>query len=1110
MQIVSHTRHSVGSKSYQSNNRFRGQFRQPLTGETSQRLAHEPGAQTHRLGLPGHRRRCARRTAHRLWREETERRPAPRSGELRDLDLLLGAALLVRLLERLLGAKDGDLEGLGTERRRERGEGGAVGGEHLVAEALAHLVGDARQVERERTEALRFRRQRRVEVADGADDGLLEGVVGELEVVERIRGLGVDVERPLDVGVAVRREGEGARARVERAAAAVGAADDAHVVPEVRAREEARDGVEGAVELRARLEELGACGHVVHLRRDRVALVRVGQKLDGVTPRGRVGRHGGRRGQLRCEGVHHRPHVGEGVGVGREVDDEPLAAEERVAHLLQPAEQRRPIVLGLREHGLHLAVVRDALREFADVAVEGGACAEAGAREGVARRDEGGLEARLRLAQQLDDLRLPSLERRVGEQRVGQLEQVVGLLDGGLAADGEVADEGEWVGHGAAQPGGLLVEDRGAQAARARADAPLQRDGVHLRRADFVEELREDARDGQLLEWQLGEVEQDVGVHDARARQAVREQLAAALERLGDRRERLDLPLEIRDADARDRLEVFFRVLAELRGLQGLGVGDDLLEVRVGHLRLHRRELRLLRRLLRRRERLVRHELERRAVVVVDEHLEQRVLKHLLPRGEALLEARERRLEAQRVRRRAAAVQPARHHVQHQREALREAARVELAQGELDRVQAGLDGVGVEAVGGGLLERREGELLDLGHVVRLHALQAHREGRLLQLVRQPAAHERRAEARLAHRLVERRRGRPHQQVVEDAEGELLVGGEVLLVQQPRQHHHVLRRRAGLHRELFDRAARLLDERLRRDGRRGRRGVGGVEVAQVGVEEVEARGQVVVAVEEDARVRRVVVRVVEGLELLERQRRDGGRVSAGVDRVRVVGEGELLGGAVHERVGRGVDALHLVEHHALVRQRLGLVLELVVPALLREHRRVALRARVQHGVQVDVDEVVEVLGVLRGDRVARAVGVRERVQERLQRSLEQLDERLLARVLVGAAEDRVLENVRHARRVGHGRAEDDAEDLVVIVRLRRDQLGARLLVPVGGALDGVLVDHLDVHQLECRVRRRLCRHDGRDALAHGRRLRGDMARTTRRIAKRARRGKAGEG
>ena len=109
----------------------------------------------------------------------------------------------------------------------------------------------------------------------------------------------------------------------------------------------------------------------------------------------------------------------------------------------------------------------------------------------------------------------------------------------------------------------------------------------------------------------------------------------------------------------------------------------------------------------------------------------------------------------------------------------------------------------------------------------------------------------------------------------------------------------------------------------------------------------------------------------------------------------------------------------------------------MPALLLEHRR--REPREEDGVHVDVHEVVEVRQVGGGHRVARAVGVGEGVDEGVERGLDELHEGLLHGVLARAAQHAVLEDVRHARRVGHRRAEDDAEDLVVIVRIDRELL-----------------------------------------------------------------------
>ena len=105
------------------------------------------------------------------------------------------------------------------------------------------------------------------------------------------------------------------------------------------------------------------------------------------------------------------------------------------------------------------------------------------------------------------------------------------------------------------------------------------------------------------------------------------------------------------------------------------------------------------------------------------------------------------------------------------------------------------------------------------------------------------------------------------------------------------------------------------------------------------------------------------------------------------------------------------------------------------------------ARVEAGVQVDVDQVEEVLLVLARHRVHRPVRAGHRVEERLEATLEQVDERLLARVALGAAEDAVLEDVRHARAVLRQRAEVGREDLVRVWRVHQHHLRARRLVRV---------------------------------------------------------------
>ena len=240
---------------------------------------------------------------------------------------------------------------------------------------------------------------------------------------------------------------------------------------------------------------------------------------------------------------------------------------------------------------------------------------------------------------------------------------------------------------------------------------------------------------------------------------------------------------------------------------------------------------------------------------------------------------------------------------------------------------------------------------------------------------------------------------------------------------------------------------------------------GLELRQVFLQDLEPPLRRVVAVEPDEGVGGVVEVAVEGREALPRQVGDVPGVAPGLDAVGRVGEEPLLDRLAQDPLGGGVGALHLVVDDAAEGQLP--LLDLVVPALLLEDLR--RQPRVEDGVEVDVDEVVEVLQVLAGNRVAGAVGVGEGVEEGLQRSLEELDEGLLHRVLAGAAEDGVLEDVGDAGGVGGRRAEGDAEDLVGVIAVDHGDEPGPGGMAVQGRLRAQLGDAPPVRRLEA-VRR----------------------------------------
>lgn len=182
----------------------------------------------------------------------------------------------------------------------------------------------------------------------------------------------------------------------------------------------------------------------------------------------------------------------------------------------------------------------------------------------------------------------------IGEQLVDQLEELISLLNSGLAAQRQVRDDGIRVADRAILTHRLLVDHCRVDATGARADATLEGDGVELGGADLIKQLREQADEGEVGHWYRREIEEDVGVDDARRWQRVRQQLAAAGEAVDLGRVGLDLALEIGEAHARDRREILRRILQELGLLEGLGRADHAVDLLGGHLGLSRLEHRLL------------------------------------------------------------------------------------------------------------------------------------------------------------------------------------------------------------------------------------------------------------------------------------------------------------------------------------------------------------------------------------------------------------------------------------------------------------------------------------------------------------------------------------
>ena len=201
----------------------------------------------------------------------------------------------------------------------------------------------------------------------------------------------------------------------------------------------------------------------------------------------------------------------------------------------------------------------------------------------------------------------------------------------------------------------------------------------------------------------------------------------------------------------------------------------------------------------------------------------------------------------------------------------------------------------------------------------------------------------------------------------------------------------------------------------------------------------------VSVEIDVAVGRRIIGAVELEELLVGKLGDHLRVAAGLHAVGRIRVHRLTEHAVRASVGIGKCSLHLAVHDSVDTElRLG-ALQLIVPALLEEDLFSLVDQRMQHGIHVDIDQVLKILVVAAGAGIAGPCGRGKRVDKCAEGSLVHLGERVLHGKFLGAAQHRMLQNMRHTRAVRRRGAESDAEHLVRIVVCKENDAGTALCV-----------------------------------------------------------------
>jgi hypothetical protein len=113
------------------------------------------------------------------------------------------------------------------------------------------------------------------------------------------------------------------------------------------------------------------------------------------------------------------------------------------------------------------------------------------------------------------------------------------------------------------------------------------------------------------------------------------------------------------------------------------------------------------------------------------------------------------------------------------------------------------------------------------------------------------------------------------------------------------------------------------------------------------------------------------------------------------------------------------------------------------------------------IRIDIHQILEILIILTGQHIARAIGIRERIQKGLEGSLEELDKGFFGGILSGSAEDGMFENVGYTGGVGGRGAEGDSEYFVVIIVLDGEEFSPGFLVFVHGGEAAVFCHHVRV-------------------------------------------------
>ena len=176
-----------------------------------------------------------------------------------------------------------------------------------------------------------------------------------------------------------------------------------------------------------------------------------------------------------------------------------------------------------------------------------------------------------------------------------------------------------------------------------------------------------------------------------------------------------------------------------------------------------------------------------------------------------------------------------------------------------------------------------------------------------------------------------------------------------------------------------------------------------------------------------------------------QRRDLGRIPAGLILIGRIRKQDFPRVPVQNALGRGKGALHFIVHHSVDGERAFRIRKLIVPSLLHENLWLPVNRRMEHAVQVYIHKILKILVIAAGHRVYGFVRIRHGVQKGIERPLYQLHKRILHGEFLRALQHTVLQNMGQARTVVRRGAESDKKYFVLIPVCHEENARAALFV-----------------------------------------------------------------